>query len=822
MKKESKKMKKQLARLVSMFVVVGMLLSMATFTASASSAEPLLKDDFEYADTAAAISAGWVNTNNAETLGTTEFVKVSESDSHGKSMKITKNSDNSGTKIAIDGAGTTGKYQIKLSAYVGAELVTRIKYGDNKSYALNLSSSGKKVYGLDGNYANALWQSNVWMDISILFDLDAGKAYIDIVNSDTKQVILSAKEYTIDKNIQINGLEFITWNAALSYVDDVSVAPYVVDLNVLSDDFEYADTAAAISAGWVNTNNATSLGTTEFVKVSENDSHGKSMKITKNFDNSGTKTAISGMETTGKYKIRMSVNIGQELVARTKFGANGMYVLNFSNNGSFYVQDKNGQVNTERAFLKDDWNDIEMLFDLNKGVWNIKITNVNGEFFNKDYEIDKNIQINGLEFITWQAGYSYIDDVSVERYFAVPSPSVTMTDITGAKVDYSKTVTPGVKTIAIDFGESMNAGTVDGMITLDGVVVNGTFDSANQVYTITRTESLAEGEHTLYISEDVQNTNGDKMALAYELNFVSGDENCKVTIAGLYDVPMGQSLAFHKKPIKHAINGVEAAGSYTLKYSYKNGNDFNMLVTAGDKEESVINIGANNATFVDGTWQGADKNTVRNTWYDVEVVFTYDGTDLTYTATIKDQNGKAIIENVAGNIAGNGAVNSIKFTSWNNQAVMNYLDNVWFGPTGGAALLEDNFNGYTDESQLSAAGWEKIDAAGEWKFETLFDENSKIKAFSAITPGSNLLIKADYVNPGSAKSAVLIAAYYNDDKLVGVETISVESGIEDFSAGEIFRNTSVPNTAFDEMAIYCWDSILNMYPYAKALPFVGE
>ena len=103
----------------------------------------------------------------------------------------------------------------------------------------------------------------------------------------------------------------------------------------------------------------------------------------------------------------------------------------------------------------------------------------------------------------------------------------------------------------------------------------------------------------------------------------------------------------------------------------------------------------------------------------------------------------------------------------------------------------------------AGAGWEKIDAAGEWKFETLFDENSKIKAFSAITPGSNLLIKADYVNPGSAKSAVLIAAYYNDDKLVGVETISVESGIEDFSAGEIFRNTSVPNTAFDEMAIYC-------------------
>lgn len=56
------------------------------------------------------------------------------------------------------------------------------------------------------------------------------------------------------------------------------------------------------------------------------------------------------METTGKYKIRMSVNIGQELVARTKFGANGMYVLNFSNNGSFMFRIKTVRLTRKELF----------------------------------------------------------------------------------------------------------------------------------------------------------------------------------------------------------------------------------------------------------------------------------------------------------------------------------------------------------------------------------------------------------------------------------------------------------------------------------------
>ena len=833
-------MKKLLTRLVSMFVIVGMLFSMSAFSVFAATADAtaVLEDDFEYADTAAGIAAGWVNANNAANLGTTEFVKVSDSDSHGKSMKITKNSDNSGTKRAIANMPTNGKYQVKMSAYVEKELYLQLQYnnGSNDKIAQMIFSTGNGVlFAVDNSDKNdnngngskvATYSPKTWMDISMTFDLDEGEMSLDILNSDTKQVILSAQKYTFSKNILIKELRFVTWNTDSTYIDDLSIAPYVVDLNVFRDDFEYADTTAGIAAGWVNANDASTLGTTEFVKVSDSDSHGKSMKITLNnapIANSATKRAITGIETTGKYKINMSAYVGEELVTRIKYGNDASYILNISpDRNLIYVSTNGTNIDTGATWTANTWMDISMLFDLNKGIWSIKImdTSSNKAILDKNFEIAKNVQINGLEFVTWRSGFSYIDDISVDRYYAVPNPSVTMTDITGAAVDYAKTVTPGVKTITIDFDESMKTDTVDGKITLDGVSVFGAFDSTNQFYTITRTESLTAGEHTLRVSNDVKSINGDKPELAYELNFTSGEGSCDVKFAGVYNVPMGQSLAFNKQPIMHAIDGATSSGSYTLKYSFKNGQDINMLVKAGNTEESVINISPGNRVYIDNT--ATDNYITGNTWYDVEVIFTYGGTDLTYSVTIKDQKGKAIVENALGNIAKNEAVKSVKFTSWNDQTVANYLDNVWFGPTGGVALLDDNFNGYDNESQLDAAGWEKNSATGEWKLETLIDENSKIKALSEIKPGSDLFVKLDYVNPGSAKNAVFIEAYYNDDMLADVKAINSENCIASFSAGSIFRNVQVTQETFDEMAIYCWDSALNMTPYADELRFVGE
>ena len=834
-------MKKLLTRLVSMFVVVGVLFSMSAFSVFAATADTtvILEDDFEYANTAAGIAAGWVNVNDSSTLGTTEFVKVSDSDSHGKSMKITKNTDNSGTKRAIS-MPNTGKYQIKMSEYIGIvdssklELNTQIIYTDSSSkvekIAQMIFSSGYGVHFTtdtsNGNGSKLVsYPANSWLDISMTFDLDEGEMSLDIVNSDTKQVILSAQKFTFSKNIQIKELRFVNWQGA-SYVDNLSIAPYVVDLNVFRDDFEYADTAAGIAAGWVNANDSSTLGTTEFVKVSDSDSHGKSMKITLNnapIANSATKRAITGIETTGKYKINMSAYVGEELVTRIKYGNDASYILNISpDRNLIYVNTNGTNIATGAAWTANTWMDISMLFDLNKGIWSIKITDTssNKAILDNDFEIGKNIQINGLEFVTWKTAISYIDDISIDRYYAVPNPSVTMTDITGAAVDYTKTVTPGVKTITIDFGESMKTDTVDGKITLDNAIVSGAFDSTNQFYTITRTESLTAGNHTLKVSNDVKNINGDRPELDYELNFTSGEGSCDVKFAGVYNVPMGQSLAFNKQPIMHAIDGATSSGSYTLKYSFKNGQDINMLVTAGNTEESVINVSPADVIYVDSV--KSDKTITKNIWYDVEVVFNYSETSLTYIVTIKDQSGKAIVENVSGGIAGNGAVKSVKFTSWNDQKVANYLDNVWFGPTDGAALLEDNFNGYDNESQLDAAGWKKNSATGEWKLETLIDENSKIKALSDIKQDSDLFVKLDYVNPGSAKNAVFIEAYYNDDMLADVKAINSENCIASFSAGSIFRNVQVTQEAFDEMAIYCWDSVLNMTPYADELRFVGE
>ncbi len=832
-------MKKLLTRLVSMFVVVGMLFSMSAFSVFAATADTtvILEDDFEYADTAAGIAAGWVNANDSSTLGTTEFVKVSDSDSHGKSMKITKNTDNSGTKRAIS-MPNTGKYQVKMSAYVEKELYLQLLYnnGSNDKIAQMIFSTGNGVlFAVDNSDKNdnngngsrvATYSPKTWMDISMTFDLDEGEMSLDILNSDTKQVILSAQKYTFSKNILIKELRFVTWNTDSTYIDDLSIAPYVVDLNVFRDDFEYADTTAGIAAGWVNANDSSTLGTTEFVKVSDSDSHGKSMKITLNnapIANSATKRAITGIETTGKYKINMSAYVGEELVTRIKYGNDASYILNISpDRNLIYVSTNGTNIATGVTWTANTWMDISMLFDLNKGIWSIKITDTssNKAILDNDFEIGKNIQINGLEFVTWKTAISYIDDISIDRYYAVPNPSVTMTDITGAAVDYTKTVTPGVKTITIDFGESMKTDTVDGKITLDGVSVSGAFDSTNQFYTITRTESLTAGEHTLRVSNDVKSINGDKPELAYELNFTSGEGSCDVKFAGVYNVPMGQSLAFNKQPIMHAIDGAAASGSYTLKYSFKNGQDINMLVKAGNTEESVINISPADVIYVDSVT--TSKNISKNTWYDAEVTFTYGEANLSYIVAIKDQSGKAIVENVPGEITGNGVIKSVKFTSWNNQTVANYLDNVWFGPTDGTALLEDNFNGYDNESQLDAAGWKKNSATGEWKLETLIDENLKIKALSDIKPGSDLFVKLDYVNPGSAKNAVFIEAYYNDDMLADVKAINSENCIASFSAGSIFRNVQVTQEIFDEMAIYCWDSVLNMTPYADELRFVGE
>ena len=592
-------------------------------------------DDFEYASTADALAAGWVNTSSSATLGTTEIAKVSEDDVHGKSLKITKNSDNSGTRHAISGAKSTGKYSYKFSAYMEKELVARVNY-ESGNYALNFSGSGNKLYGPDGKYAETLWPSNVWVDVEMVFDLDAGKVYITAVNSDTKQTLLSSKEYDITKNIKISSIEFITWNTAVSFVDNVSFAPYIPSTDLLEEHFEYETAEDAVAAGWVNSADGTSLGTSEIAKVSETDPHGKSLKITKNPDSSSTKTTVSGMETTGKYKINMSVFIENELVVRVVHGT-GNYTLNFSNNGGLYITDATGQINTGLSYLRNEWNDIELIFDLNNGIWNVKITNDNGEFINRKYSVAKNIKISALEFVTWQTGNSYIDDVVIDRYFDIPAPTVKMTDIAGEDVDYSKSITPGIAKIEIDFAEAMLPETVVGAVTIDGTVVNGTFNSINQVYTVNRTESFSEGVHNIAVANTVKNINGSGMDYAYQLEFTVGKAECKITLSGLY-------------------NG----------------------------------------------------------------------------------------------------------------------------------------------------------------------ENSKIELLNGITAGSSITVKANYTNPGASKDAVFAVAYYNNDKLVSFDVLDLNDCMPEFTSGEISKSTAVTDKAFDEVAVYCWDTVSGMTSYCEPLYFTGE
>lgn len=803
-------MKKVLVKMISMALTASMAFSAMAFGAAAADSTPLFSDNFNsYEDAAAALAGGWYKQNDLNSLGTTTIAEATPGDSHGKSLAVSWH-DYVGTRHDLENV-SSGKYILKASVYVQNEILIRVNTANasgEQDYLLNFGTdSGLRSEDGDGSRYETGYATNTWYDVEMIFDLNRSKWSFTLSGNGTS---FASSEYNMVSGTTIKSVTFVTYQqTGTTYVDDVSFAPYVENLVRLYDDFNsYTSANDAKNAGWYKSDDSSTIGTATIEKVSETDTHGNSLKVL--FDSwQGIAHSLADMSSSGKYKVRASVYVPSGGSANVKMrSASTECTVIFSTAAGLCVWDttNNTTIQNVLPYNRDQWYTVQMIIDCKAGSWTLELFNSTGDSVGTagPYSVAAGQTMNMLQVGVNDNSTiaSYFDDISVERYYSAIKPVVTMTDLKGDNVNVSQTVTPGVKTIAIDFGEEMTTSTVVGAVKLDGNAVTGAFDSENCIYTITRTEPLSEGSHTLTIDNTIQDVHGSTMDTSYSMEFTVGKSEPEVEFAGMYDVPMGQSLNYDSAAIDVTWGGSYTSGNYILKASVKVGQD--MGIWGGN--QNILNFGGDRNIYL----SGASMNTAytSNEWYNFEIAFDY--TAKTYTVNIKDLNGNAIITDKSGSLTNQFGSTGITFA--NGGAVTSYIDNIWFGPAGGTAVLDEDFESYTSISQLNSSIWQQR-SGGNWKFETIMNENSRVNGLSDIKANSHLAVKAKYMNPGDESPSVFIVAYYKENKFVAADFISSNDCLKSFTGGEFVRQTKIPSVEFDEVDVYCWNSMSSMRPF---------
>lgn len=416
-------------------------------------------------------------------------------------------------------------------------------YGGDAWSTLYNNAEGKKF--LD-------YIPNEWYDFSVVFDLD-NKTY-SIQQKNGGNVIWAYRDLplylwkdkpTTETMNEIKSIRFRQWNKSfdigklviekIQYEEDS-------DFVLCSENFEKVTNASLVNHGlggwWTEFSGIATIevpdGETSNMMTVANDKHvGKKMPALE----SGKKYKFSYTEKVSNSRLFLDVRTNEDGSPQNTL------ILPWANDGVAYCQD---YVNNTGAKLADvsvgDLVRFEAIYDsarktLESSVFNAKTGAQIGSTVKMDVPdavVNYTVGNKTVHISKWGSGGTYIDDFALEYYVEAPSltdESISMTDYKDNPIKITaqtETITPAIKSIALDFGEIVTPESVSNAVTLktdSGENVEFTGELSNiGVYTMTLSKMLNKNtKYVLSVGNGVVNKNGTAMNDGYSMEFTTSD-----------------------------------------------------------------------------------------------------------------------------------------------------------------------------------------------------------------------------------------------------------------------------------------------------------
>lgn len=472
---------------------------------------------------------------------------------------------------------SSGRVELSYDYYDvngSAKPLVAITEGDTAGddYAMLLSSQSNEIYPFwrPGKGYPILGEvSGKWYTVNVVVDLEKDTQDLTVSLGD-KQIfkIIDQPLIKADSLVapsQIDAIRILNWGGTNPfYIDNFKInvltgEKETVDyITVYEDNFNDAATMDDIFArGWREPKNTGAAGL-----VAEGDN--KYVKIEGNADVvGGFEKDFAYDKTTGKYRFTFDAKVGA--------GAKGIYgfidINSWSeigvlvNLGQTEVGHSNHNVDNGSEVLGKTtpgaWIRVETVVDLSKKeiVYTLKDIETNAilnTYTNTAFKSTDNLVMDGARSFkmmsyggkTAEDNTVYLDNLKIEYGYGKPELSaeyVTMTDYKGAAIEGITNITPGVKTIALDFRDAVTEESVAENISLSGVDKDGKTDNvaisgqlSGSKYVISTPVLMGDATYTLTVGENVANSIGLTLGKEFTYTFTTGKGFCKATADGVY------------------------------------------------------------------------------------------------------------------------------------------------------------------------------------------------------------------------------------------------------------------------------------------------
>jgi len=472
---------------------------------------------------------------------------------------------------------SSGRVEISWDYYDvngSAKPLVAITEGDTAGddYAMLLSSQSNEFYpfhrpGL--GYPILGEVAGKWYTVTVVADLDNDTQDLT-VSRGNKQIFKIVDQPLLKEDskvapTQIDAIRILNWSGTNPfYIDNfkINVLPgekeIVEYVTVYEDDFQ---DSASIDDVFANGWTAKTKDAAGFVTEDGNNY----IKITGYTDTiGGLNKDFAYDKTIGKYRFTFDAKVGPiakgiyAFVDLNSWNEIGVLV----NIGQKEIGHTNHNVDNGSEILGDatpgEWIRVETVVDMSKKqvVYTLKNpTNdkiINSYTYNGFNSMDKQLMDGARSFkmMSYKNDTSddnsvCVDNIKIEYGYASPSISadgVKLADYSGAVIEGINEITPGVKTITLDFGDAVTKESADANITLTGIGENNendtvTFTSAvdGSKYIITLSDVLLpKATYVLSVGKDVANARGLKLGKDFTYNFTTGVAEFYVQADGVY------------------------------------------------------------------------------------------------------------------------------------------------------------------------------------------------------------------------------------------------------------------------------------------------
>lgn len=453
-----------------------------------------------------------------------------------------------------------------------------------------------------------------WINVSAEFDLDAKKVRLSFlteagykmwdntVDLAAKGGITNIASFRIEQDKSTKNTNGSYGAEYASYVDNIFVTDENYKPQILwEEDFngKSLDTIDAMESKATDkyqVTNAESVteekqytreANQEYVTIDE--AHGTSYGWGKTSANVGQAEIFKRFTPVSEDCVKATYSIynnGTEVLGAVKDVSDKTFILTHLHENNLYYGNNTAKDKKIATLNQNEWYTIEAIVNLTTGSKTIKLYDKDGEFINEAY-VEKCLNDGGTVTIpnvtlfnarVWSAypNMGYIDDIKVERYVAPPAlnnSKIKMTDTQGNVVENYENVTPGVTTIAVDFGTTMKEDTLNANTVkleklgekTENISYNGVCNGT--VYTMTVGGFDVGSTYRLTVDGSVANYKGVTMGDKFTLEFTTEEG---VTTAGLVSLMDGDAAA--------TLESIAKGDTLTINSVYENTAKANMTI----------------------------------------------------------------------------------------------------------------------------------------------------------------------------------------------------------------------------------------------------